>query len=120
MKRLVISRDLVSYTNRGVEVVPQIVRATPVTLSLVFGAAVIWVVASVLIGTAAAVLRGTFWDPLLMALALVGVAMPVFWLGQVANLLTQDRWHDTFLFSWVPPLGYTPLAEDPCCGSSTW
>jgi len=109
----VISRDLVSYTNRGVEVVPQILRATPVTLSLVFGAAVLWVVASVLIGTAAAVLRGTFWDPLLMGLALVGFAMPVFWLGEVANLLTQDRWHDTFLFSWVPPLGYTPLREDP-------
>jgi peptide/nickel transport system permease protein len=113
MKRLVISRDLVSYTNRGVKIVPQIVRATPVTLSLVFGAALLWVVASVLIGTAAAVLRGTFWDPLLMGLALVGFAMPVFWLGQVANLFTQDRWHDTFLFSWVPPLGYTPLLDDP-------
>ncbi len=48
-----------------------------------------------------------------MALALIGIAMPVFWLGQVANLFTQDRWHDTFLFSWVPPLGYTPLTEDP-------
>ena len=31
----------------------------------------------------------------------------------MANLFTQDRWHDTFLFSWVPPLGYTPLTEDP-------
>ncbi len=39
--------------------------------------------------------------------------MPVFWLGEVANLITQDRWHDTFLFSWVPPLGYTPFTEDP-------
>jgi peptide/nickel transport system permease protein len=41
------------------------------------------------------------------------MSMPVFWVGQVANLFTQDRWHDTFLFSWVPPLGYTPLTEDP-------
>jgi peptide/nickel transport system permease protein len=113
MKHLLITRDLQSYSNRGVEVVPEIVRATPVTFSLIIGAAVIWVVVSVIVGVAAAVLRGTFWDPLLMALALIGIAMPVFWVGQVANLFTQDRWHDTFLFSWVPPLGYTPLKEDP-------
>ena len=48
-----------------------------------------------------------------MALGLIGMSIPVFWLGTVANLFTQDRWHDTFLFSWVPPLGYTPLTEDP-------
>ena len=29
------------------------------------------------------------------------------------NLLTQSRLHDTWLFSWVPPLGYKPLSEDP-------
>ena len=83
------------------------------TLSLVLGAAVLWVVMSIVIGVAAAVLRGRIWDPLLMALGLIGMSIPVFWLGTVANLFTQDRWHDTFLFSWVPPLGYTPLTEDP-------
>ena len=113
MKHLLITRDLQSYSNRGVKVVPEIVRATPVTFSLIIGAAVIWVVASVIIGVAAALLRGTLWDPLLMSLALLGIAMPVFWVGEVANLFTQDRWHDTFLFSWVPPLGYTPFTEDP-------
>ena len=113
MNRLVISRDLESYSNRGVTILPEIARATPVTLSLVAGAAGLWVVASVVIGTAAATLRGRGWDPALMAVALLGMSMPVFWLGEVANLLTQDRWHGTFLFSWVPPLGYTPLTEDP-------
>ena len=113
MDALVISRDLQSFSNRGVEVLPQIARATPVTLSLVLGAAVLWVVMSIAIGVAAAVLRGRIWDPLLMALGLIGMSIPVFWLGTVANLFTQDRWHDTFLFSWVPPLGYTPLTEDP-------
>jgi peptide/nickel transport system permease protein len=49
----------------------------------------------------------------LMGLALVAMSMPVFWVGQVANLFSQDRWHDTFLFSWVPPLGYTPLTANP-------
>jgi peptide/nickel transport system permease protein len=113
MKHLLVTRDLQSYTNRGVEVVPEIARAAPITFSLIIGAAVLWVVASVVVGVAATVLRGTLWDPLLMALALIGIAMPVFWLGEVANLLTQDRWHDVFLFSWIPPLGYTPLTQDP-------
>ena len=113
MDRLVVSRDLESYSNRGVRILPQLARATPVTLSLVLGAAVLWVVVSIVMGVAAATLRGRVWDPLLMGLALVAMSMPVFWVGQVANLFSQDRWHDTFLFSWVPPLGYTPLTEDP-------
>jgi peptide/nickel transport system permease protein len=39
--------------------------------------------------------------------------MPVYWLGAVMNLVTQSRLHDTWLFSWVPPLGYVPLSQDP-------
>jgi len=113
MKQLFVTRDLVSYSNGGVKVIPEIISAAPVTFSLVLGAAVIWVVFSIAIGVAAAVLRGTFIDPLLMMLALIGISMPVFWLGEVANLITQDRLHHTFVFSWVPPLGYTPLSQDP-------
>jgi peptide/nickel transport system permease protein len=113
MKRLFISRDLVSYGNQALKVVPAITSAAPVTFSLVFGAAVIWIVFSVLTGLLAVVLKGTIFDPLLMILALIGISMPVFWLGEVMNLITQDRLHDTFLFSWVPPLGYTPLTQNP-------
>jgi peptide/nickel transport system permease protein len=112
MKHLLVSRDLISYTTRS-EVVPQIQSAAPVTLSLVAGAAVIWVVLSIATGMAAAVLKGTIFDPLLMIVALIGISMPVFWLGEMANLITQSRLHDTFLFHWVPPLGYTPLTENP-------
>jgi peptide/nickel transport system permease protein len=113
MKDLFISRDLVSYSNQGVKVVPEIFAAAPATLSLVFGAAVIWVVMSIGLGIAAALLRGTLVDPLLMILALIGISMPVFWAGEVANLITQSRFHDTFLFSWVPPLGYTSFTQSP-------
>ena len=113
MKRLFISRDLVSYGNQALKVVPAITAATPVTFSLVIGAAVIWILLSILTGVLAVVLKGSIWDPLLMIVALIGISMPVFWLGEVANLITQDRLHDTFLFSWVPPLGYTPLTANP-------
>jgi peptide/nickel transport system permease protein len=113
MKRLFISRDLVSYGNQALEVVPAIWAAAPVTFSLVIGAAVLWFVMSILLGLIAVTFKGTIVDPIIMILALIGISMPVFWLGEVVNLITQDRLHDTFLFSWVPPLGYTPLTEDP-------
>jgi peptide/nickel transport system permease protein len=112
MKKLFWSRDLTSFVNRGAKVVPQITDAAPVTLSLVFGAAIIWVVVAIAMGLAAAVMRGTFVDPLLMILGLIGISMPVFWLGEVVNLITQSRLHGE-LFSWLPPLGYTPLTQDP-------
>jgi len=112
MKHMFISRDLISYGSHT-RVIPEILSATPVTLSLVFGAAVIWVIFSILTGVGAAVFRGTVIDPILMILALIGISIPVFWLGEVVNLVTQSRLHDFFLFSWVPPLGYTPLTQDP-------
>jgi len=112
MRKLFISRDLTSFVNRGAEVIPQIADAAPVTLSLVIGAVIIWVVVAIAMGTIAAVMRGTFVDPLLMVIGLIGISMPVFWLGEVVNLITQSRLHDE-LFSWLPPLGYTPFTEDP-------
>jgi peptide/nickel transport system permease protein len=113
MKKLFVTRDLVSYSNQGQAVIPEIVAAAPATLSLVFGAAVIWVVMAIVMGLAAAVMRGTLLDPFLMIVALIGISMPVFWLGAVANLITQHAYHGSFIFGWVPPLGYTPFFTDP-------
>jgi peptide/nickel transport system permease protein len=113
MKRLFISRDLTSFVNRGQKVVPTVLEAIPITLSLVFGAAVFWVLGGLIVGVVAGATRGTWLDRTLMILSLIGVSIPVFWLGEVANLVTQSRWHDSWLFSWVPPLGYIPFTEDP-------
>ncbi|NSZ19545.1 ABC transporter permease [Agrobacterium vitis] len=113
MKKLFVTRDLVSFTNRGMNVVPAILQATPVTLSLVFGAAIFWVLGSLLFGVVAAALRGSFIDTSLMTFSLVGMAVPVFWLAEVTNLLSQSRFHDTIFFSWVPALGYVAFTENP-------
>src|ERR671934_1713840 len=113
MKRLFISRDLVSYGNQALKVVPAITSAAPVTFSLVIGAAVLWVIFSIVLGLLAVVFKGTIIDPLLMILALIGISYAVFCLEKMLNLITQDRLHDTFLFSWVPPLGYVPLTQNP-------
>lgn len=113
MKKIFITGDLTSFVNRGWKVVPAVMDSIPVTLSLVFGAALLWVALSVIIGVVAAATRDSWLDRLLMALGLLGISMPVYWLGEVMNLITQSRYHDTWLFSWVPTLGYKNLTDDP-------
>jgi peptide/nickel transport system permease protein len=113
MKKLLITFDLTSFQNRGQKVIPQLVDATPVTLSLVIGGAILWVIGGIVVGLAAAVTKGSVIDRGLMILGLIGISMPVFWLGSVLNLITQSRFHDTWMFSWVPALGYKPLLESP-------
>lgn len=113
MEKIFITGDLTSFVNRGWKVVPAVLDSIPVTLSLVFGAAILWVVVSVIIGIVAAATRDSWLDKLLMALGLLGISMPVYWLGEVMNLITQSRYHDSWLFSWVPPLGYKNFSDDP-------
>jgi peptide/nickel transport system permease protein len=109
MRHLLIDRDLTSFVNRGAEVLPQIQAAIPVTLSLVIGAAVIWLILGISMGVAATAMRGRAVDPIIMIVGIIGISLPVYWLGEVANLVTQNRLHDS-VFSWVPPLGYQPLS----------
>src|SRR5579875_1330580 len=104
MRRLFWTRDLPSFVNRGQLVVPEVLRAAPVTLALAGGAAVLWLVAGLCIGLVGAAWRGRGADWLVTGLGLIGVSVPVFWLGEVVNLLTQSRLHDPW-FRWVPPLG---------------
>ena len=113
MKKLLVTFDLTSFQNRGQKVVPQLVQATPVTLSLVIGGAILWVIGGIVVGIAAAATKGSVLDRGLMIIGLIGISMPVFWLGEVLNLITQSRFHDTWMFSWVPALGYKPLLESP-------
>lgn len=113
MKKLFVTRDLTSFVNRGQKVIPEVLQAAPVTISLVTGAAVVWLVFGVAIGVLSAAARGSLVDKLLMALGLIGISMPVYWVGEIMNLLSQSRFHDTVLFSWVPALGYHSFGRDP-------
>ena len=112
MKHLFISQDLTSYVNRGAKVLPQLTQAIPATLSLVFGAAIIWLLVGIFLGIAAASSKRKWMDPTISFLGIVGISLPVYWLGEVVNLITQSKLHNS-VFKWVPPLGYVPLTEDP-------
>jgi peptide/nickel transport system permease protein len=112
MKHLFVSQDLTSYVNRGAKVLPQLTQAIPATLSLVFGAAIIWLLVGIFLGIAAASSKRKWMDPTISFLGIVGISLPVYWLGEVVNLITQSKLHNS-VFSCVPPLGYVPLTENP-------
>jgi peptide/nickel transport system permease protein len=112
MRHLFIDRDLTSYVNRGAKVIPQLSQAIPATFSLVIGAAVIWLLFGVVFGVLAASSKRKWLDPTISFLGIVGISLPVFWLGEVVNLFTQSKLHNS-VFKWVPPLGYVGLSVDP-------
>ena len=107
MDHLFIKQDLTSYVNIGDKVVPQILAAAPVTLSLVFGAAVIWLIVGVAGGVIAAANRGKFIDPVIAFLGIGAISVPAYWLGEVVLLITQSEFHSS-VFSWRPRPATSP------------
>lgn len=80
----VFTGDLISYANQT-NVVDEIKRGIPRTFALAIGAAIIWFVVGVALGLYTAIHAGRFSDTLVTVLALIGVSMPVFWLGALAS-----------------------------------
>jgi peptide/nickel transport system permease protein len=112
MYHLFIKQDLTSYVNIGDKIIPQITAAAPITLSLLFGAVVIWLVVGVFAGVVAAKNKGKFIDPLVMFFGIAAISIPVYWLGQMTLLITQGRLHST-VFAWVPNGGYVSFTQSP-------
>lgn len=87
-------------------------QAFPITLSLALGAALIWVVLGVLSGVLSAVRRGSVWDRVVTALALIFYSMPVFVLGLLLLFVFfyQLTIHGVRFF---PGQGYVGLTQNP-------
>src|SRR5579863_2639360 len=112
MFHLFIKQDLSSYVNIGDKIIPQITAAAPITLSLIFGAVVIWLFVGISAGVIAAKNKGKFIDPLVMFFGITAISIPVFWLGEMVSLITQGRLHSS-VFAWVPNGGYVSLTQSP-------
>jgi peptide/nickel transport system permease protein len=95
-----------SYT-QGINVLQEVGRDFPATLSLAFGAGIIWLLTSILIGTLAAVKAGKYTDRVLTVVSMAGVSFPPFFLGAV---LLYFLGYKANIF----PLGnYVPLTQNP-------
>jgi peptide/nickel transport system permease protein len=102
----VFSGELVSYINQR-NVLDEIKKDIPRTFSLAIGAAIMWMVIAVAMGLYTAVKAGQFADRGLTVLALIGISMPVFWIGALMNYYLGFKWN---IF---PNGGYVPLTENP-------
>jgi peptide/nickel transport system permease protein len=106
MMQKTFNGSLESYSNR-VNVREELIRGLPATASLVIGGAIIWLFFGVLFGVISAVYAGRLPDRLLTILGLIGISLPVFWVG--ALLL----YYLTYKVTLFPAGGYVPLSEDP-------
>src|SRR5207248_3017728 len=109
MTKSLLSGTLVSYYNGGTNVVGQIKQGLPATFSLCIGAAIIWLFFGILLGTISAATAGRFSDRAITALALIGISLPVAWLG----LLLRYVFAEGGLMSSFSDGGYYPLTENP-------
>jgi len=102
----VFTGDLVSYFTQ-LDVIKEIWKGLPRTLWLAFGAMVMWMFFSIALGLYSAVRAGRASDRFLTVLALIGISMPVFWIGALMNHYLG------FELGIFPNGGYVPLTEDP-------
>jgi peptide/nickel transport system permease protein len=109
MLKQLFTGQLISYYN-GTNVVQQIKDGIPVTFSLAIGAGIIWMGFGILVGTISAVKAGHVSDRLITALALIGISLPVAWLGLLFRyfLAGEKGWPALF-----PDGGYVPLTQNP-------
>jgi peptide/nickel transport system permease protein len=96
---LFLSEDVYYSYGNFVPVREEIARRLPVTATLAVGAAAIWLALGIPLGVLAGIKRRSAASRMTMLLAIVGVSMPVFWLGQ---LLLYVFW---FKLGWAPPSG---------------
>jgi peptide/nickel transport system permease protein len=107
MMQKVFTGDLISYSTQQ-NVTQEIKRGLPATFSLAIGAAIIWLSFGVLVGVISAVTAGRWSDRTITILALVGISMPVFWLGILARYYLGPEKLGLF-----PDGQYVPLTQNP-------
>jgi peptide/nickel transport system permease protein len=102
----VFNGDLISYTTQ-LPVMDEIWKGLPRTLSLAFGAAILWMFVAICFGLYSAMRAGKFADRFLTIIALIGISLPVFWIGALMS------YYLGYKLGWFPNGGYVEFTEDP-------
>jgi len=108
MMKSLFNGSLRSYSSQ-LNVVSQIKAGIPATFSLCIGAGIIWLGFGILVGVISAVTAGRWSDTVITILALIGISMPVFWLGLIVRYLFAQG-HP---FQFMPDGEYVPLTSNP-------
>lgn len=99
--------DFGSSLRSGESVSGLVVSRLPVTLLLAFGSLAIAIVVAIPIGVAAAIRPNSAIDYLGTVGAVVGAAIPNFWLAMMLVAVFAVQ------LGWLPALGWVPIREDP-------
>jgi peptide/nickel transport system permease protein len=114
--KLVYHHDLgKSYVNRQ-SVNKTVLNAAPVTASLVFGGAILWLSIALPIGILSALRPRSLLDRMSMVLVLVGISAPSFWIGLIFAYVIGFR------LGWTPITGYCDFVNPStdCGGPVQW
>jgi len=82
-------------------------QAIPVSLSLAVGAAIMWLVGGITVGTISALKRGSFLDRAAMTIALTAVSMPIFFTGPLLLLIFNYK------LRWIENPVYVGITQNP-------
>src|SRR5262245_111165 len=74
-------------------VLTELMERFPATLELALAALLIALTAGIPLGILAAIWRATFFDTAMLVLALLGVSIPIFWLGLICQYLFSVNLH---------------------------
>ena len=118
LKRLVVDRSLgESFINRQ-SVNGEILRAAPITASLVFGAMILVLMLAIPLGIFSALKPRSLLDRAAMTYVLIGISLPSFWIGLVLSYIVGYRLNLT------PIAGYCEVVSVPeaavCGGFTDW
>src|SRR4051795_10517091 len=102
----IFTGSLVSY-NTQQNVDHEIFHDIGRTFSLAIGAAIMWMIFALGLGLFTALRAGKFSDRSLTVLALIGISMPVFWIGALMS------YYLGFKAGIFPYGGYTPINKNP-------
>jgi len=101
-----------SYVS-NVDVLDEIKRDLPATISLAIGGVIVWLAFGLTIGIISAVKHRTVFDRVAIGLSLIAISAPVYWLGLVALYLFAPDF-GVFGLGFVGGQGsYTPFSDDP-------
>ena len=84
-----------------------ILKALPVSISLAIGAAILWLIGGITVGTISGTRPGSIIDRAGMGLSLAAVSLPIFFTGPILLLIFSYK------LKWFDNISYVPFTDNP-------
>jgi len=119
LDRLVVHQDLGTSYATSQSINQKIKMAAPVTASLVFGGAVLWMIIGLSVGIYSALRPRSLIDRAAMVFVLIGVSAHPVWIGLILSYFFGVRWHITPIADYANFFGSAPGSGEPG-GPAQW